>query len=389
MHRIAAATLLITALALPCVRMHTKLPYHKNRRSDTALFRFEENGKAGFINSNGSMVIPPKFDVGWFSEEDFVEGLSPARAADKWGFINAAGNWVMPPKYLLAKPFSEGLAEVFLETEVGARFGFVAPTGKVIIELPEGVFPDGPFSEGLAAVRLAGYVSSGKVGYIDRSGKVVIPYRFADGRPYREGLAAVVFDGHCYIEWRDVSGRGTPPSVRPETDCGGVPSGVKNPCGEGFIDKTGKVVLRFQGVRDFSEGLAAVEKDGKWGFINTHGKFSVQPRFEAARSFNEGLAAAKSDGRWGYLDHAGSWTIQPQFAKADDFSDGLALTDKGYIDKTGNGVATAKDGTAFVQGLAHVSLGDGEFGYINHRGDVVFRYHPEATVGRTNPYSVN
>jgi hypothetical protein len=69
--RIAAATLLISALVLPCVWMHTKLPYHKNRRSDTALFRFEEKGKAGFINLDGEVVIPPKFDVGWSSERGF------------------------------------------------------------------------------------------------------------------------------------------------------------------------------------------------------------------------------------------------------------------------------------------------------------------------------
>ncbi len=75
--RIAAATSLISALMLPCVWMHTKLPCHKNRRSDTALFRFEEKGKAGFIILDGEVVIPPKFDVGWSSEEDFVEGLSP------------------------------------------------------------------------------------------------------------------------------------------------------------------------------------------------------------------------------------------------------------------------------------------------------------------------
>jgi hypothetical protein len=40
--------------------------------------------------------------------------------------------------------------------------------------------------------------------------------------------------------------------------------------------------------------------------------------------------------------------IPAQFLKADDLSDGLAPTDRGYLDKTGSVVASAKDGTAFV-----------------------------------------
>jgi hypothetical protein len=37
----------------------------------------------------------------------------------------------------------------------------------------------------------------------------------------------------------------------------------------GFIDTTGKEVVPciFEGARDFSEGLAAVLVDGKWGYI--------------------------------------------------------------------------------------------------------------------------
>ena len=166
-----------------------------------------------------------------------------------------------------------------------------------------------------------------------------------------------------------------------------MPSSITERCGEGFIDKTGQVVLRFDSVRDFSEGLAAVEERGTWGFILPNGKFRIEPRFEAARSFNNGLAAVKRDGRWGYIDETGKWVIDPRFKKAADFSDGLALTDAGYVDRTGVKVASPKGGTAFVQGLAHVALGDGEFGYINHRGKVVFRYRPAVVKPSMLPYS--
>lgn len=228
-------------------------------------------------------------------------------------------------------------------------------------------------------------MSVGKLGYIDRSGKTAIPYQFAEGGRFHEGLAAVIFDGQCYVEARDGSSRGTPPSVQAATSCGGVPSFITQRCGEGFINKTGKVVFRFESARDFSEGLAAVEQRNKWGFIDPDSKFRIEPQFEAARSFSDGLAAVRREGKWGYVDSTGQWIIQPQFHAADDFSDSLALTDIGYINKSGNKIASAKDGTAFVQGLAHVALRHAEYGYIDHLGKVVFRYRPKVVEPSMHP----
>src|SRR5258706_13988755 len=106
------AIALCAVLARPCSVVFSKSSYHKSRRSDTPLFRFEKDGKAGFINAQGIVVIPPKFDVGWFAEEDFVEGLSPARIRGNWGFIDRAGHWAVPPTYWRVEPFSEGFAAV-------------------------------------------------------------------------------------------------------------------------------------------------------------------------------------------------------------------------------------------------------------------------------------
>ena len=117
--------------------------------------------------------------------------------------------------------------------------------------------------------------------------------------------------------------------------------------------------------------------------------FRIPAQFEAARSFREGLAATKYEGKWGYVDGSGQWVIRPSVSSADDFSDGVALTDNGYVDKAGKQIIGTKNGTAFVQGLAHVALGDGEFGYMNHLGKIVFRYRPDTVKPSMLPYSAH
>ncbi|NDD56283.1 MAG: WG repeat-containing protein [Verrucomicrobia bacterium] len=79
-------------------------------------------------------------------------------------------------------------------------------------------------------------------------------------------------------------------------------------------------------VGPFGNGLApAKEKSGKWGYLNSQGKWVIAPRFERAGIFRNGLAAAKEPGaRWGYLKTDGTWGIEPKFSRVRIFSDGLA-----------------------------------------------------------------
>jgi hypothetical protein len=61
-----------------------------------------------------------------------------------------------------------------------------------------------------------------------------------------------------------------------------------------FIDKKGVVFQPpYNAARDFSEGRAAVQDGGKWGFINRKGKFVVMPQYLDAGSFVDGLAPVK------------------------------------------------------------------------------------------------
>lgn len=75
--------------------------------------------------------------------------------------------------------------------------------------------------------------------------------------------------------------------------------GFNNPDGE-------DIKARFDNPPAFCEGLAAVEVDGKWGFIDTSGDYIVKPQYDEVRYYISGRAAINADGRWGFIDKSGN-----------------------------------------------------------------------------------
>jgi hypothetical protein len=115
--------------------------------------------------------------------------------------------------------------------------------------------------------------------------------------------------------------------------------------------RTGLLVVnpQFQYAGEFSEGLGRVQigddKTGKWGFIDTQGKFAVNPQFGPpiwaglqTDEFHDGLAVVNvgsgDNSKYGYIDKQGHFVVNPQFDEAGNFSEGLAAVRIGN-DKTG------------------------------------------------------
>ena len=59
------------------------------------------------------------------------------------GFIDSEGNVVIPPKYEVAEDFSEGLALV-AEYGWGSAYGFINTRGEVVIPPMEGITSEPP-----------------------------------------------------------------------------------------------------------------------------------------------------------------------------------------------------------------------------------------------------
>ncbi|ABP65847.1 KWG Leptospira repeat protein [Caldicellulosiruptor saccharolyticus DSM 8903] len=75
-------------------------------------------------------------------------------------------------------------------------------------------------------------------------------------------------------------------------------AGAKNEVSVTYVIKPS---FDFGDVRDFHEGFAAVEKGGKWGFVDKTGKEVVPLIYESVREFSEGFAWVKKDGKWGII----------------------------------------------------------------------------------------
>lgn len=113
----------------------------------------------------------------------------------------------------------------------------------------------------------------------------------------------------------------------------------------GFRDKhTDKVIipLKYDAVWDFSEGLAKVKLNDRWGFINKAGKEVVPLIYDEVCLFSEGLAKVKLHGKWGFIDKAGKEVIPLKYSYVGTFYEGLAYVSLNneafYLDKQDNRV---------------------------------------------------
>ncbi len=67
-------------------------------------------------------------------------------------------------------------------------------------------------------------------------------------------------------------------------------------------------------VESFEGDILRIKKDGKWGYVDSHGNWVVPPTYDELRTFSDGKAYARLGNRWGIIDTAGTWIIEPRYA---------------------------------------------------------------------------
>ncbi|WP_254449339.1 WG repeat-containing protein [Anabaena sp. UHCC 0253] len=342
------------------------------------LFPVYISGKIGYINTQGKLVIDAKFGTGGTITSNFsADGLAAASSNNKCGYIDKTGKTVINFIYNTCYDFSEELAlvsEVINSMKQEYKYSYIDKSGNTVIDFEKlgfklynpSSFDSQPlnFSEGLTLYQMKDQDKldriDQKVGFIDKSGKIIIPAQFAGATKFSEGLSLIFF------------------KFRTNDDESST---------FGFIDKTGKLVIDLSStditlVSLFSEDLASVmnKNNRKWGFIDTTGKIVIEPQFDLVGQFSEGLAEVEVNNKWGFIGKSGNIVINPTFERVQKFSEGLAavrLNDKWkFIDKNGNTVINLIDEypeEPFSNGLARIGNKNSEYGYIDKSGNYVWK----------------
>lgn len=184
------------------------------------------------------------------------------------------------------------------DTIANAKAGFVNESGKVVVPFVYDV----PYTDSTGAYQAT--VNDGMIamarhdvwGYVDLNGVQVIDFEYDFASPFFDGMAVVGKDSGDGIKW-------------------------------GYIDKTGKIIgnIDYDVAHDFQGGLAKVGRGNETWFINPDGKTvigsAVTARYDdVSPAFSENLTAVTRKGGLGFIDIHGTEVVPLHYqATPDDY----------------------------------------------------------------------
>jgi hypothetical protein len=374
----------------------------------------------GVADSNGGVLVPPRFD----SIRDSAYGVATVTMEQKFAVIEVASNRILtPPRYDNAMPPDpegvwlrrEGkwgraglggheqapfnvdrvwrLGENHWQIWRDGRSGVISDSGEEVVTV---IYSDvSSVTKNLVRVR-----DAHKFGLFDLCArKLLLKPEYERVRVYsqfRERIALVKLEGR----WGVVDLISGEPIVPIESDALDPwwPSLLVASKGDrqALYSYTGEEVLawdagveRIAGTHEFTHGFGKVKSGERTGLITSRGKIALPCRYEDVGTVSEGLVAVRVSGRWGHLRMDGAWCIEPAYEETHPFSNGFAAVRKngrvGYIDQTGATVIPFRydDAGCAHEGLFPVALQDPEsgvmhWGLVNDESDIVLPLEYEA-----------
>lgn len=322
-----------------------------------------------FINQNGINVFDKKFSDAY----GFREGLAKVSINDQWSFIDKTGNLIFQPKYEEVGNFKEGFAKV----KLNGKWGFIDKSGSEVIKPQYNYVED--FSNGIAIVSKSIDYHYTEYGFIDKQGNYIV-------KSEKEGVVFKIEsnfkNGYAIIKkgYRTGNGYGSY-----SYDSYGIVS----------MDGKFKFMSEVIDLRSFNEqglAIAQVYRGRKYGFVNTKLKWIIKPIYDKVEKFREGLAKVQINNEWSFIDYSGQVVINKDILNSKNqikisdtyefstgFYEGLAIVKTkqglGYIDKVGNWVIEPNfiDAQPFKDGIARVKIsGKKGWNYIDKEGNILF-----------------
>lgn len=213
-----------------------------------------------------------------------------------YGYKDGQGNILISPTYSYALPFfSDGYAAV--GDENGNLF-YINTKGEEVVSLRKNKYIVVPKYNNVRFLQMLNYGINDTI----------------------SDLGMYVFDsGHIMVRY-DLRHRNV--TTRLQESCNRLYSanGKETPIPNGYS------------LKNYSEGVMLVEKDGRYGYMTATGEWILPALFEEARPHLQGLAVAKSEGKYGMVDTEGNAVLPFVFDYVSNVSSGVIIT---YTEGTG------------------------------------------------------
>lgn len=330
--------------------------------SSSDLFLIKQNGKWGYIDDTGKIVIKPKYN----NATNFTDGLASVMINGEktdegyvlgdWGCIDATGKVIIKTQYSSSIGFDKyGYALVNESNKSPNLFHHINKKGEYVSDndvytaiendnSPKTLHRYNPAVYDKIEPRSnmtkeeSEYIK--KWGFKNSDNSTVIPVKYDWAYEFSEGYAVVVYNKFIW----------------------------------NYINEKGELLTKdgFRQAKDFKDGYAGIEDGDKWGVINNKGEIIIKPQFDDVGDESEGLipvnvgAKPKRDtllstcflntpegGKWGFINLKGEFVVQPQFDKVEPYHNGLARVILG--NKSNSSLDTS-----------------GKWGYINKEGTFIW-----------------
>ena len=120
------------------------------------------------------------------------------------------------------------------------------------------------------------------------------------------------------------------------------------------------------------------EKDGRWGYVNPEGKYTIKPIFTDACPYEGNVARVRLDSLWGVISNKGLFQVYPMFKSLERFSsDSLAVCSVGkkygLIDVEGKVIVEIVYDSFEYADYGYIVAKDGLLGTYDHTGNVLLQ----------------
>lgn len=295
----------------------------------------EKDGKVGMIDRNGSLIFPLAYeDLGNISD-----GLIYAKKDSLYGYYDKNSNVRITPKFNEAFSFSDSIAKV----EVGGNQGFIDVYGTFVV--PPGYSEIRFFNDSLLIFQDENEL----FGLMRKSCQIVVSAQYKEIGELTLNRAIVVKENGM-LGYMDGSGKEVIPTVY-------------------------ELFPNYQKRGQFTSNFAVVKQKGKFGLIDKDGKVILPLNLNELGDFGALMAFSKGKG-WGFMDMTGKVILSPEFDYAESFQDGLAIVEKltlqGLIDPKGTAIIpiTFTSIDRIAKDIIVVSTGS-KFGVYNNKGELL------------------